>query len=579
MKKILTILLLGFFLISLASALDIDNWKFEQDKTFDGKLVSENNLLQKYKPIEIKNWLGLGETLFEGYLSQHTEICGIDCKSTIEINLHEDGVLVDEIIFKTLQEDGSWINQDVRNYQFKYLGNIDDYKLKCIDGKYSEVNKSYEQICSNEKVGSHEGWINYDLGEEVSKGIYTLKLDAQKKPSRTVDWIIKTNGEWLESWATWGNISLGDDAEVILNSPVNNYIALIPDVVLNCSANITGGAFLTNISLWTNESGSWEGYNYTEFSSNETIETLAHGTSMDAYGGTPGSTGMAINVTSGGRTLIGFNKVSGSGVTTGRIGTTVLGGDIATCSFVGNTCNFSSPVELSNNTNYYITGNIGGSFYWKGSPPTVRSNSAFTWIGRIDQAENIGANSVATVESLIIGYDYSTHTTKTFNSTHTTKTFNRTITDTLLWSCQACDSDGDCGFATSNFTVFLDAELPQIEIETPNGTLDYNAIGQLETLNATFTDTNLDSCWYNYNGTNISIDGCLTGVKNSTTFILEEGNLNMTIYANDSIGNKNSTFIEWNYSYLEHNRTHNNQSYETAEESFNINVEGPTSAS
>jgi len=53
----------------------------------------------------------------------------------------------------------------------------------------------------------------------------------------------------------------------------------------------------------------------------------------------------------------------------------------------------------------------------------------------------------------------------------------------------------------------------------------------------------------------------------------------MTIYANDSIGNKNSTFIEWNYSYLEHNRTHNNQSYETAGESFNINVEGPSSAS
>ena len=207
MKKLLTILLLGIFLVSLVSALSFDNFKYQKDITFDGHSIIGNKLLEEYKPLQIKNAFGLGKTLFEGYISQHNNTCGINCLSTIEINLPEDGVLIEDIRFKTLQKDNSWIIQSVRNYQLSYLGRIDDYKTECINGKQiisPNGTISIPKICNQIKTGSHQGQIDYKLGEEVPKGIYTLKINAQKKSSRTVDWQIKSNGIWTKEWSIWG---------------------------------------------------------------------------------------------------------------------------------------------------------------------------------------------------------------------------------------------------------------------------------------------------------------------------------------------------------------------------------------
>jgi len=55
-------------------------------------------------------------------------------------------------------------------------------------------------------------------------------------------------------------------------------------------------------------------------------------------------------------------------------------------------------------------------------------------------------------------------------------------------------------------------------------------------------DNNLDSCWYNINnGENITLINC-----ENTTFDVSEGNHNITIYANDSLGLKASDFVEFN---------------------------------
>ncbi len=155
----------------------------------------------------------------------------------------------------------------------------------------------------------------------------------------------------------------------------------------------------------------------------------------------------------------------------------------------------------------------------------------------------------------------------------TTQTFNRTLSeDSHLWNCQMCDSDGDCIFSLQNRTVVIDTISPIINITSPIGQLDYNFIGGNETLNITFTDIDLDICWYDYNGTNITIDGCVTGVKNSTNFILEDNNFNITVYSNDTSGNENSSFIEWNYKVLEINQTFNVNTTEANTETFEANV-------
>ena len=70
----------------------------------------------------------------------------------------------------------------------------------------------------------------------------------------------------------------------------------------------------------------------------------------------------------------------------------------------------------------------------------------------------------------------------------------------------------------------------------------------------------------------------LRAKRKHLTKLLENGNTNMTIYVNDTAGNLNSTFINWSYTYIENNRTHNTTSFETASEIFSINVEGATTA-
>jgi hypothetical protein len=178
-NKFFVFLLFGLFFISFASAISFDNVKNQKDVTFDGQSINGNKILEQYKPIEIKNAFGWGKTRFEGYISEHDEICGEECQSTIKIKTGQDGVLIDDIKFETLQKDGSWIEQDVRSYQFSYL-----------DGK---------------------NWTDYNIGQEIPKGTYEVKLDAEKKPSRTVDWKIYTNGKWINSWAIWGASNLEEN--------------------------------------------------------------------------------------------------------------------------------------------------------------------------------------------------------------------------------------------------------------------------------------------------------------------------------------------------------------------------------
>ena len=311
-----------------------------------------------------------------------------------------------------------------------------------------------------------------------------------------------------------------------LNSPVDDSIAYVNLVTFNASASVTGGATLVNMSLWTNESGSWE------------LKTKK--ITKEFY----------------------FPWVSNS---------TIING-------LADVGSHSTPNVFELNNNYYlVSGNIDGTFVgyvWSGS--TWVSNSTI-----INGLADVGSYSTPNVFELNNNYylvsgniagTFSGYIISYNSFTNFTQTFDQTITDDIIWNVQACDSDGDCGFATTNYTVILDTTSPAITVQSPSGTLDYNAIGQEETLNVTFTDTNLDSCWYNYNGTNISIEGCLTGVKNSTTFILEENNFNMTIYGNDTAGNLNSKFIEWDYKILETSLTYNEEVLDLSLEDFILYV-------
>ena len=137
-----------------------------------------------------------------------------------------------------------------------------------------------------------------------------------------------------------------------------------------------------------------------------------------------------------------------------------------------------------------------------------------------------------------------------------------------IWSCQFCDVDNVCGFATENRTITIDTNVPEIIINNPVVNIDYGYAGENVTLNWTVTDTNLDSCWFNYNGTNQSVS-CSA---NLSSFILEEDNYNVLFYANDSVGNLNTINWNWEYVLFENSQTYTATAASSANEEFIINV-------
>ena len=624
MKKLLLFILLGMFMISFCSALEIDN-TFTYDSIED-KIIFKNRL-----GIEL---IG-GGVVAEAQLTENVCKDGRFCKATKTITLYEDGELIQD--FKTLRvDDESWEEQDIRWHRLEYWGDISDYENQKVReeevcNEVLNITECYMQdIYQQIKVGSHKGWIEFNEGDIFETGAYEVKTSGEIKPGRTYDWQVKINGDWTTPWAMWGNISLGDDAEVILNSPADDSISYTNEVTFNATANITGGATLINMSLWTNSSGNWEVMNTTDLTSDNYVYSSTFFDANDRpnpVGITWDGTNFWIvysgeadvyKYTSSGSFVSSFDTSSEDTSPVGIIydGTNLwlLGHNTDTAyeytlagAYTSNSFSISSDATggTFNGTNFFIADestdrvykytSSGGSL---GFSTVINAPTGITWDGTnfwiLSTTETVHqydlsltstgisfsmSSQDAGMQELTIkdnniwsvgtandrAYKYILDTTS-----FSTQTWIETITDTTLWNVQACDSDGDCGFATSNYTIFLDSQAPAISVESPVGILDYNYVGNNEVLNVTFTDTNLDSCWYNYNGTNISIDGCLTGVKNSTQFILESGNTDMTIYTNDSVGNLNSTYINWGYNVLELNTIFEDTIFETQTGNYNL---------
>ena len=136
------------------------------------------------------------------------------------------------------------------------------------------------------------------------------------------------------------------------------------------------------------------------------------------------------------------------------------------------------------------------------------------------------------------------------------------ITAIILY---ANDSVGNVNSTSLSFTY--DTGVPAITINQPTGTKDYGYEGKSETLNWTIVDTNLASVWYNYNGTNYT----LTGAINSTTFTLETSPFNLTLWANDSLGNQNKANVTWSYDVFETAQSYVSKTYEGKTNPFSVN--------
>lgn len=149
-------------------------------------------------------------------------------------------------------------------------------------------------------------------------------------------------------------------------------------------------------------------------------------------------------------------------------------------------------------------------------------------------------------------------------------TTNFTVDRTkLTFKVWANDTSGNKNSASG--TLVLETTKPTIVSNYPTALVNYGRVNGSLQLNITSTDTNLDKVWYNYNGTNITIAGATSGVGGLSNITLSTKK-NVTIYANDTVGNLNYTTVSWDYKIFENSRTYNATSYETAYESYSHNV-------
>jgi hypothetical protein len=93
----------------------------------------------------------------------------------------------------------------------------------------------------------------------------------------------------------------------------------------------------------------------------------------------------------------------------------------------------------------------------------------------------------------------------------------------------------------SEITFRVDTIAPIINITTPSN--NTNSTDNTLDIKYTVSDANLQACWYS-NDT-YSSNESLTCGTNITTITWNEGQHNITIWANDTVGNKSSFFVRF----------------------------------
>lgn len=738
MKKLFLILLLGIFLISFTSASILDSKKIIDTKTeaftLDEKVIPYNDLWIKYKPLEINNLFG--KTKFSGAITQHTESCGINCFSTMEIYTSGDDALIDDVIFKTLQDDGSWIEQNIRSYQFYVRTGgtqilVDDYKTICED-KISLNGTTYSE-CNRIKSGSHyeesPEWTQFNLGDKFKEGTYTIKLEGQKKPSRTVDWQIVTSGKILDEWAVWGGIghdlltyysfeeTSGNVIDLTGNGNNGTVVGTVQRNVtgkINKGYNFTGSGYINitntnynltegfSVNMWINNSNTsnkkqgeyifqhgdisvhiysydsnnrirfnfnlftgvsiytnvtWTGefvfisfgldnetknpfacvntdcyissYNYTPYTGyEEPQQTSLGGSSFGNWKGLIDEFSIFDKALSESEILELYNSGNGyNPVITGRVSlnspaddsiqltnlvttnstATVTGGatlknvtlyDNSTGTWgARNTSSFKNMIEglsgdLIDNVNDFVSP-TQARFGVGPNPVTLyikySYNDGTDWTGSniqyangnylVNISNNYPERLVTNITAWVTGtggvlYSSPPLTTWTIEPSNATQTFTNTYSagSNTLWNMQFCDSDGDCGFATSNYTFSIDTTAPTIDLISPNSTYNYLKQGDTLYLSGFANDSNLDTVWYEYNGTNTTFSASNATLFNESITQADSSKLSLTLWANDTIGNTNREVISWDYKVFENDRIYSLNAYETEMKDFIINL-------
>lgn len=141
------------------------------------------------------------------------------------------------------------------------------------------------------------------------------------------------------------------------------------------------------------------------------------------------------------------------------------------------------------------------------------------------------------------------------------------------WSCIGYDNNSQ-STSTGNLFFTIDSNAPIITVNSPNSSYDLLLNHQNLTLNISIEDaSNLDTIYYIYNGTQTDIThGSSSTWEINDTITYEGGSNNITIFANDTLGNANTYVFNWTVKVVDYGGFYHNETTEGALEYFNNTV-------
>jgi len=553
---VLTILMLTS--ISFVSAFEFDNVKSYNQET---KTMTINNC---------DFWAGLclnkGEEIAEAKLITPQSVgvnlngdClggfGKDCLvAEVEINNAEIySKAIKKIEFFELDKK----TEKEKDYLIRYKVHTGFEKVltNCIGTGTYEKNGTEIKKCEEIEGKEIYEWEILNVSEELPKGISTIGIYTDVGLGETGEWIPTLFGIKINEWANYYGIN---------------------DQFYTLDYTGGGGSYGNPCGLRFNVTS----YNMTLF--NGTFDSITTGTMLlRDYADTTTLASGSVSAKGDGNGIATFNYDLEYGVSyflkmdayAGQYFDSLQG-------FPYDSGNVTWLDGLNPTTGSFDTGNAYCALgitvgFLRDSNPTITLNSPKNNTLQTNNTVffNCSAESKNIIEKTVLYIDGVLNETFINGTDNSTNIFvERTLSpENHEWNCMAEDNSTIplTAWGENNFTILIDLTFPKITLNEPSTTINYGYINKSQTLNWSIQEQVLDSAWYNYNGTNITV----YGKENATTFTLESyANRNLTFYANDSSGNLNSTFIEWDYRIWENSKTSNASSYETAYESYSINV-------
>ncbi len=495
-----------------------------------------------------------------------------------------------------------------KNYSFVYWEVKDivvpDYSRECnMLGNKTEV---CEDILVGSKIIKKGNWEDYN-SNNIPKGNITIGLKTHINPLEKIDIVWEIVGKKIKKHAvvegtfqfthsavssanaltynfTGVNFSIADVNRVIVigtggrRSTPNANVTTISINGVNATKVIKGFEGGSGAEIWFAQlPAGTSGF----VTVNWGTQQLRTGIGVWAiYTSNPVPTDSSrFNITNGVATL----DVPKDGVVIGY----AFVGSSASSTWTGLTENFDTVAEVSQSStgalngsfasevlgyNITLSNNVSGNdimvvaSWGIGSTPNVTLNSPIESFNSTNATIDFNGTvvSVSGITNVTLFIDGILNETNSSGINDTNYLFTKTVSEGIHnWTYESCNNAGCTTATTRNFTV--DTTFPEINLTSPRGVIDFT--NGTETLNWTITSNSLDTCFFDYNFTNTTI-GCSL---NTTTFTLTSQR-NLTFWANDSAGNLNLTFTNWSYVVIQNTATFNVLSFETASETFTLNI-------